>query len=114
MGRTDTATHFSGQQRMSKVHQVSTHTSRARSELHEVVATVARRETVARDVVSLTFSLPEGVAWSWQPGDHIDVEVPGGDFRQYSLCGPIDEQSQLTIAVLREQDSRGGRPISTP
>ena len=43
----------------------------------------------------------------WQPGAHIDVLVPGGEARQYSLCGAPGAQS-YRIAVLREPESRGG------
>jgi ferredoxin-NADP reductase len=43
----------------------------------------------------------------WQPGAHIDVLLPDGDARQYSLCG--DPGAQVyRIAVLREPDGRGG------
>ncbi|MGN6782751.1 MAG: PDR/VanB family oxidoreductase [Marmoricola sp.] len=43
----------------------------------------------------------------WSPGAHIDVHLPGGLVRQYSLCGTPDSAS-WRIAVLREPDSRGG------
>ncbi|WP_432842347.1 PDR/VanB family oxidoreductase [Dactylosporangium sp. CA-092794] len=74
----------------------------------EAVATVVSRTMLARDVVSLTLALPDGTRWPWRAGDHIDVEVPGGPIRQYSLCGPVEDTSRLTIAVLLEARSRGG------
>lgn len=44
---------------------------------------------------------------SWTPGSHIDVVLPSGLIRQYSLCGdPADPT--YTVAVLREPTSRGG------
>lgn len=44
----------------------------------------------------------------WEPGAHIDVYVPDGTTRQYSLCGDPTDRSSWQIAVLREPNSRGG------
>jgi ferredoxin-NADP reductase len=44
----------------------------------------------------------------WTPGAHIDVYVPDGTTRQYSLCGDPRDLSAYQIAVLREPESRGG------
>lgn len=44
----------------------------------------------------------------WSPGAHIDVYVPDGTTRQYSLCGDPHDLSSYQIAVLREPESRGG------
>ena len=45
---------------------------------------------------------------SFQPGAHIDVHLPGGITRQYSLCGLPPEGRRYQIAVQRELNSRGG------
>lgn len=45
---------------------------------------------------------------AWEPGAHIDVYVPDGTTRQYSLCGDPNDLSNWQIAVLREPDGRGG------
>jgi ferredoxin-NADP reductase len=45
---------------------------------------------------------------AWEPGAHIDVYVPDGTTRQYSLCGDPADRSSWLIAVLREPESRGG------
>ncbi len=47
-------------------------------------------------------ALPE-----WQPGAHIDVHLPCGVIRQYSLTGPCGSEGYL-ICVGRETASRGG------
>ena len=47
-----------------------------------------------------------GVLPPWSPGSHIDVHVPGGLVRQYSLCGTLDDR--YAIAVLRDTGARGG------
>ncbi len=41
-------------------------------------------------------------------GAHIDVHVPGGLLRQYSLCNAPGETHRYRIGVLRDPDSRGG------
>lgn len=43
----------------------------------------------------------------WTPGAHIDVMV--GDYvRKYSLCGDPDDTHRLEVAILREENGRGG------
>ncbi len=64
--------------------------------------------TVAADGVDLFELAPVDRALPrWQPGAHIDVILPGGDARQYSLCGSL-EAPTWRIGVLREDDGRGG------
>lgn len=41
-------------------------------------------------------------------GAHIDVHVPAGVVRQYSLCGSIALPNRYTIAVKKEPSGRGG------
>lgn len=44
----------------------------------------------------------------WAPGAHIDVVLPSGKVRQYSLCGDRWAPHQYRIAVQREEDGTGG------
>lgn len=44
---------------------------------------------------------------SWTPGAHIEIELPNGMLRQYSLCG-TPSAKEYEIAVLNELDGRGG------
>lgn len=45
---------------------------------------------------------------SFSAGSHIDVYLPNGIIRQYSLCNSPDEIHRYQIAVLKEPSSRGG------
>jgi ferredoxin-NADP reductase len=70
---------------------------------------VADKQAIARDVVALTLADPRGDSLpSWTPGAHLDLEITPGLVRQYSLCGPVDDDQSWTIAVLREERGRGG------
>lgn len=44
----------------------------------------------------------------WSPGAHIELILPSGRVRQYSLCGSPDDLRTFRIAVLREEEGRGG------
>jgi ferredoxin-NADP reductase len=72
-------------------------------------AVVTRRELVAPDVVALTLADPDGgLLPSWTPGGHIDVQLPSGRRRQYSLCGPPGRRTDYRIAIRRIADGGGG------
>ncbi len=49
-----------------------------------------------------------GMAVPYEAGVHIDVTGPTGITRPYSLCGPPGDIGAYTIAVKREDNSRGG------
>jgi len=44
----------------------------------------------------------------WAPGAHIDVVLPSGKIRQYSLCGDRWAPNQYRIAVQRDDAGTGG------
>jgi tetrachlorobenzoquinone reductase len=44
----------------------------------------------------------------YEPGAHIDVHLPNGIIRQYSLLEPEPEPHRYTIGVKRDPASRGG------
>jgi ferredoxin-NADP reductase len=44
----------------------------------------------------------------WQAGSHLDLDLPSGRRRQYSLCGDPDDRRGYTIAVRRIDGGAGG------
>jgi ferredoxin-NADP reductase len=82
-------------------------------EVAPAVETVAMRVGVKRPlsdgVIELQLTPASGgEAPSWEPGAHVDLHLPGGMIRQYSLCGDPSSLGSLRVAVLREADGRGG------
>lgn len=74
-----------------------------------VEAVVSAKDEIADGVVTLTLTHPDGRRLpDWAPGAHIDVVLPNGLTRQYSLCGDRWDSSSYRIGVLREPESRGG------
>lgn len=72
---------------------------------------VTGRQVVARDenVVALSLAAAGGGTLpSWHPGAHLDVHLPSGRIRQYSLCGDPDRREAYRIAVRRIPDGGGG------
>ena len=65
---------------------------------------------VADGIVKLRLAAQGGGSLPrWTPGAHIDVECGGPELsRQYSLCGDPADAGALEIAVLREDEGRGG------
>ena len=71
-------------------------------------AVVTKREMLTPDVVALTLADADGgLLPAWTPGGHIDVQLPSGRRRQYSLCGPPGRRSDYRIAVRRIADGGG-------
>ncbi|HEY4318219.1 MAG TPA: PDR/VanB family oxidoreductase [Herbaspirillum sp.] len=75
--------------------------------------------TVVRSVVAETprinrYELSCSDFWELPPftaGAHIDVVLPDGNSRQYSLCGDPADRHRYQIAVLREDTGRGGSKL---
>lgn len=70
---------------------------------------VTRLAWEADGVVSLSLSAPDGAALpEWEPGAHLELALPSGRLRHYSLYGEPTDRSRYRIAVLRQEGGRGG------
>lgn len=75
----------------------------------DLAVTVTERDEVADDVVALTMQRDDGRRMPlWTPGAHVDLFLPSGAQRQYSLCGDPADTRRLRIAVRRIERSAGG------
>ncbi len=69
---------------------------------------VARRWDTADAIVAFELRQLDGLLPTPRPGAHIDVELPNGLVRQYSLVNGPGETDRYLIGVKREPASRGG------
>jgi len=70
---------------------------------------VARKAVEAQDIVTLELVATDGKALpAFSAGSHVDVSLPKGLTRQYSLCNDPQETHRYQIGVLRDPASRGG------
>ncbi|MEU3026167.1 PDR/VanB family oxidoreductase [Streptomyces incarnatus] len=67
---------------------------------------VTAHETIADGVVQLRLEGAELPRWT--PGAHLDLVLPSGLVRQYSLCGDPEDTSAYTVATRLVEDGRGG------
>ncbi|MDR3476271.1 MAG: Rieske 2Fe-2S domain-containing protein [Devosia sp.] len=70
--------------------------------------TVAHKVEAADGIVELELAALSGHLPTFQPGAHIDVHLPGGLVRQYSITNGPGELLHYAIAVKREAASSGG------
>jgi ferredoxin-NADP reductase len=63
-------------------------------------------------VLSLDFVAPDGSELpAFEPGAHVDLHMPDGQIRQYSLCGDPADRSTYRVAVRAVEGGRVSRAI---
>ena len=73
-----------------------------------VMTVVRAKRRVAEQALEITLADPDD--WElppFAPGAHIDVHLPGGIVRQYSLCGDPREGRRYRLGVLLQAAGRG-------
>jgi ferredoxin-NADP reductase len=75
----------------------------------DITLRVRRRAEIAVNALLLELeSAPGNALPEWAPGAHLDIRLPSGLTRQYSLCGAREDRSTYVVVVLREPHGRGG------
>lgn len=70
---------------------------------------IHRMEWAARDVLEIELRLPEGgEVPAYEPGAHIDLTLPNGITRSYSIKGNPDLRDRIVVGVGLDAASRGG------
>jgi len=64
----------------------------------------------ADDIISVELRPAPGAAEfpAFSAGSHIDLHLPNGMERSYSLCNPSEDRNRYVVGVLRDRASRGG------
>ncbi|WP_331445937.1 PDR/VanB family oxidoreductase [Streptomyces xanthochromogenes] len=71
--------------------------------------TVTERAEPAEGVVRLRLETPDGSELpAWETGAHLDLVLPSGLVRQYSLCGDPADRTAYTVATRLVEGGRGG------
>ena len=82
---------------------------RASSTAGRLTVRVARKWETADGIAAFELVEADGATLPVvQPGDHIDLYLPGGIVRQYSLTNAPDQTDHYRIGVKRLPDSTGG------
>lgn len=70
---------------------------------------VAGLRRAADGVVAVTVASADGERLPvWEPGAHVDLVLPSGTIRPYSLCGDPAESDSYRLGILHVPDGRGG------
>ena len=64
---------------------------------------------VPHGVVEVRLVPREGELPRYHPGAHVDVVLPSGTLRQYTLCGAVPRADEYRIAVRAVPDGEIGR-----
>ncbi|MDE1182166.1 PDR/VanB family oxidoreductase [Paraburkholderia sp.] len=77
--------------------------------IRTVTTQVRRIEAAGDDIMLLDLADPDD--WELPPfdaGNHIDLHLPNGLVRSYSLCGARTDSRRYQVAIKREETGRGG------
>ena len=70
---------------------------------------VADKAIEAHNIVSFELVDPDGADLpAFSAGSHVDVTLPGGLVRQYSLCNSPSDRGRYRIGVWKDPNGRGG------
>jgi ferredoxin-NADP reductase len=77
--------------------------------MHSLKVMVHTLRWEADNTISVDLRPAGGVALPvFEPGAHIDLHLPNGLNRSYSLCNDARESHRYVLGVLRDRESRGG------
>ncbi|MEO5757622.1 MAG: 2Fe-2S iron-sulfur cluster-binding protein [Mesorhizobium sp.] len=88
---------------LAEMPEITTHGRKA-----ALRVSVARKWQAADGIAGFELRPIKGLLPTFQPGAHIDVHMPNGEVRQYSITNGPGETDSFVIGVKLERDSKGG------
>lgn len=74
-----------------------------------IAGVVVSKTQVTDTLVQLRVAAADGAALpEWEAGAHIDLNLPSGKVRQYSLHGDTTDRGGFDVSVVRDAEGRGG------
>jgi len=74
-----------------------------------IAVRIVEKRSLSEDVVGLVLEAVDGGRLpSFTAGAHVDIELPGGLIRQYSLCNAPGAPDRYELGILLDRNGRGG------
>jgi CDP-4-dehydro-6-deoxyglucose reductase len=79
--------------------------------IKRVPGRIVRTQPLSHDVMGVFLRLPAAESFDFQPGQYIDVMLPGGRRRSFSIASPPHDSSLLELHVRRVQGGEFTEPL---
>ncbi|EZQ12587.1 Vanillate O-demethylase oxidoreductase [Halopseudomonas bauzanensis] len=77
--------------------------------MNKIAVFIRRKISLTPTIITLELESSDGQPLpAYEAGAHIDIELPGGYTRQYSLCGTPQQADIYRVGILLDPQSRGG------
>lgn len=76
--------------------------------MDKIIVQVAERQTLAKNIISLKLQPINDLLPEWSAGAHIDIFLPDGQARQYSIVNAHNEGNYILLGILVDENGRGG------
>jgi CDP-4-dehydro-6-deoxyglucose reductase len=81
------------------------------SEIKRLPGRIVRTQQLSHDVVGVFLRLPAAEDFDFQPGQYVDVMLPGGRRRSFSIASPPHDSHPLELHIRRVQGGEFTEPL---
>lgn len=76
--------------------------------MDKIIVQVIERQTLAKNIISLKLQPIHDQLPKWSAGAHVDIFLPDGQARQYSIINSYSDENCLLLGILVDENGRGG------